>query len=48
VQRILVVDDEPSIRQVVSLYLKRDGYSVREAADGDEALRAWLVIPIGT
>jgi DNA-binding response OmpR family regulator len=40
VQRILVVDDEPSIREVVSLYLKRDGYSVREAADGDEALKA--------
>jgi DNA-binding response OmpR family regulator len=39
-QRILVVDDEPSIREVVSLYLKREGYSVREAADGDEALKA--------
>ncbi len=38
-QRILIVDDEPSIREVVSLYLKRDGYSVREAADGDEALK---------
>jgi DNA-binding response OmpR family regulator len=39
-QRILVVDDEPSIREVVSLYLKREGYNVREAADGDEALKA--------
>jgi DNA-binding response OmpR family regulator len=38
-QRILVVDDEPSIREVVSLYLKREGYSVREAGDGDEALK---------
>jgi len=39
-QRILVVDDEPSIREVVSLYLKREGYSVREAVDGEDALRA--------
>lgn len=39
-QRILVVDDEPSIREVVTLYLKREGYSVREAADGDAALKA--------
>jgi DNA-binding response OmpR family regulator len=32
------VDDEPSIREVVSLYLKRSGYQVRTAADGQEAL----------
>ena len=38
--RILVVDDEPSIREVVTLYLQREGFRVREAADGDEALRA--------
>lgn len=37
--RILVVDDEPSIREIVRLYLTREGYDVREAADGDEALR---------
>ncbi len=37
--RILVVDDEPSIREVVTLYLQREGFRVREAADGDEALR---------
>jgi DNA-binding response OmpR family regulator len=35
---ILVVDDEPPIREVVRRYLERDGYSVREAADGDMAL----------
>ncbi|MCB0233310.1 MAG: DNA-binding response regulator, partial [Anaerolineae bacterium] len=27
-QHILVVDDEPSIREVVSLYLRRAGYTV--------------------
>jgi len=36
---ILVVDDEPNIREVVGLYLRRDGHAVLLAADGDEALR---------
>jgi DNA-binding response OmpR family regulator len=36
---ILVVDDEPMVRDVVVRYLKRDGYLTVEAADGDEALR---------
>ena len=37
-QRILVVDDEPSIREVVSLYLKRSGFQVTTAQDGQVAL----------
>ena len=37
---ILVVDDEPSIREVVSLYLQRAGYEVVVAADGQAALEA--------
>ncbi len=36
---ILVVDDEPNIREVVELYLRRDGHTVLSAADGEEALR---------
>lgn len=35
---ILVVDDEASVVEVVSLYLKRDGFQVRQARDGQEAL----------
>ncbi len=35
---ILVVDDEPTIREVVRRYLERDGYKVNEAADGKTAL----------
>lgn len=35
---ILVVDDEASVVEVVSLYLKRDGFRVRVARDGQEAL----------
>ena len=35
---ILMVDDSPSVRQVVGLTLKSAGYHVLEAADGSEAL----------
>ena len=37
-QRILVVDDEESIRVSLSALLSRHGYRVEIAADGDEAL----------
>lgn len=36
---VLVVDDEPTIGEVVSLYLERAGYLTRRAGDGAEALR---------
>ena len=35
---ILVVDDEPSIREVLSIYLERAGYRVVAASDGQAAL----------
>ena len=36
---VLVVDDDVKTVEVVSLYLKRDGYRVLAAYDGNEALR---------
>ena len=36
-ETVLVVDDEPTIRDVVVQYLRRDGYATLEAADGDAA-----------
>ncbi len=36
---IVVVDDEPMVREVVTRYLERDGFAVTAAADGTEALR---------
>lgn len=36
--RILVVDDDPDIRLVLGLQLRRHGWTVREASTGDEAL----------
>lgn len=35
---ILVVEDEPSIAEVVGLYLQRAGYNVQSAADGKIAM----------
>lgn len=37
--RILVADDEAEIREVLRLYLEKEGYEIVEAADGTEAVR---------
>lgn len=47
--RVLVVDDEDKIRQIIGIYLTNEGYQVGEAVDGEEALRkfradAWDLI----
>jgi DNA-binding response OmpR family regulator len=34
---VLVVDDEPIVRDVIVRYLKRDGFTTLEAGDGDRA-----------
>jgi CheY-like chemotaxis protein len=39
--RILVVDDDPSIRRTLELLLSRAGYQVTQARDGTEAARLW-------
>ena len=36
---VLVVDDEPIVREVVVSYLRREGFQTLEAADGEEARR---------
>ena len=43
--RILVVDDEPTLRCVISQVLAEDGHEVTEAASGEEALRAFRACP---
>lgn len=35
---VLVVDDDPTVREVVCSYLRADGYQVGEADDGEAAL----------
>ena len=37
-EKILIVDDEQSLRDVLSIMLKRAGYDVTVASDGDEAI----------
>jgi DNA-binding response OmpR family regulator len=39
---VLLVDDEPMVREVVARYLRLDGFRVHEAADGVAALD-WLI-----
>jgi DNA-binding response OmpR family regulator len=43
--RILVVDDDPTVAEVVARYLVRDGHSVECVADGRQALQAALDDP---
>jgi len=41
-QTILVVEDDPMIRELVGVYLKQSGYDVVEAADGEEAKEVFM------
>ncbi len=36
--KILIVDDDPAIREILAAYLRREGHQVVEAERGDEAL----------
>src|ERR1043165_2715319 len=38
--KILVVDDEPAITNLINAYLKSEGYEVYIAADGNAGLKA--------
>ena len=40
-RRIMVVDDDASIRRTLQILLNKAGYEVVQAADGLEALRLW-------
>lgn len=39
-RKILIVDDEPGIRNLVSAYLRKEGYEIYEADDGNKAVKA--------
>jgi two-component system, OmpR family, response regulator ResD len=39
--RVLVVDDEPMVREVLARYLEKEGYEVDVAEDGEQALSAY-------
>ncbi len=44
--RILVAEDEKSILKLVTRYLEKEGYTVYEASDGEQALDIWLDTPV--
>ena len=43
--KILLVDDDPNIRQLVRLYLEKEGFDVTEADRGDTALKEFKAAP---
>ncbi len=43
---VLIVDDEMNIRRVLAAMLKRDGYEVTTAADGEQALAVLQKTPV--
>lgn len=44
-ERVLVVDDEPIVREVLGRYLEREGYEVGVAVDGEEAIERFSESP---
>jgi len=46
VAHVLIVDDEMNIRRVLAAMLKRDGYEVTTAADGEQALAVLQKTPV--
>lgn len=44
-KKILIVDDEEQIRNILRLYLVKEGFEVMEAEDGEEALRLFYEKP---
>lgn len=43
--QVLVVDDEPAIREVISAFLRSDGHNVTTASDGREGLKEFQSKP---
>ena len=43
--KILLVDDDPNIRELLNLYLEKEGFEVTMASRGDEALKIFKASP---
>ena len=39
--RILIIDDDPDVRRLLRVALKKDQHDILEAADGNEGMRRW-------
>ena len=40
-QKILIVDDDANIAEIISLYLTKECFDTQVASDGEEALKAF-------
>lgn len=43
---VLIIDDEPEIRDIVQIFLKNEGYDVLEAEDGEQGLKLLQKEPV--
>ena len=43
--RVLIVDDDPNINQLIKLYLEKEGYETETAERGDDALNLFKKNP---
>lgn len=43
IKKVLIVDDEPKIVEVIQSYLERDGFTVKTASTGEEALKVFHI-----
>ena len=46
IKKILIVDDEPEIRQLIRMHLEQAGLQVIEAGSGRQAIRVLQEYPI--
>jgi CheY-like chemotaxis protein len=44
-EKVLVVEDEPELREFITMVLQDQGYGILSAADGLEALQVWQKAP---
>ena len=40
-QKVMIVDDDPSIAELISLYLNKECYDTHILNDGEEAIKGW-------
>ena len=43
-KKILIVEDDGNIRELLRLYLEREGYEITEASNGEEGVELWRKI----
>jgi DNA-binding response OmpR family regulator len=42
-KKILVVDDDPNISELLKIYLEKEGYEVKTASDGAEGVNFFKI-----